>query len=249
MKLSHMACTHQGRRPNNEDAHCVFPDLGLFLVADGMGGYEGGEIASALTIETVGDFYHHNAADREVTWPVAGERNRSLEENIMGVALRLAHSRIRARRQGPLAQMGSTAAGLVLRHGLAIVGHVGDSRVYRLRDGGLEPLTRDHSLYSELQAAGNEELPDPSSWMYRNVITRALGTDCARPDLRCEPARPGDRYLLCTDGLLERLEHEELHAQLRDSPPRRACPTLVQQAYDRGGRDNITAVVVEVGTV
>ena len=85
--------------------------------------------------------------------------------------------------------------------------------------------------------------------MYRNVITRALGTDCARPDLRCEPARPGDRYLLCTDGLLERLEHEELHAQLRDSPPRRACPTLVQQAYDRGGRDNITAVVVEVGTV
>ncbi len=249
MKLQHMACTHKGRRPNNEDSHCEFPDLGLFLVADGMGGYEGGEVASALTIETVGDFYYHNAADREITWPVAGKRNRSLEENIMGVALRLAHSRIRARRQGRLAQMGSTAAALVLRSGLAIVGHVGDSRVYRLRDGVLQQLTMDHSLMAEMQAAGTEDLPDPSRWMYRNVVTRALGTDCARPDLCCEPVREGDRYLLCTDGLLEKLKDAEIRPMLAAHPPRRCCPMLVQEAYARGGRDNITAVVVGVGTV
>ncbi len=245
MNFLHEAYTHKGRRPNNEDALMAAPDLGLFLVADGMGGYEGGEIASALTVETVGDFYQLNAADRDVTWPVAGDRNRSLEENIMGVALRLAHSRIRARRVGPLSQMGSTAAALVLRHGLAIVGHVGDSRVYRLRGGRLVQLTTDHSLYGEMEAAGAGPLPDPSTWAYRNVITRALGTGCARPDLRCEPARAGDRYLLCTDGLLE-LDHHDLARHLAALPPARSCIRMVQEAYDRGGRDNITAVVVEV---
>ncbi len=244
LTVAHHACSHVGRRPNNEDALGQLQGLGLFVVADGMGGYEGGEVASALTVQTLHRFLRSNAQDEEVTWPYAMDRRLSLGENLISVGLRLAHQAICARRQGRHKDMGSTVAVLLLCDGEACVGHVGDSRVYRLRDGQLQQLTRDHSLYAELRAAGAADLPPRREFPYNNVVTRALGTPCAQPDVSRQPALAGDRYLLCTDGLTDVLTDEELMQVLAAHPPPLAPQALVDRAYDAGGKDNITALLV-----
>jgi serine/threonine protein phosphatase PrpC len=247
MKIQSHAMTHTGRRANNEDAHCALPQLGLFAVADGMGGYEGGEIASHLAIDTLADFFARHEGDEEITWPFATRKGLSFDENLILAGTRMAHRAIAARRSGRLSQMGSTLAALVVREGVAITGHVGDSRVYRLRQGALEQLTRDHSLYAELQASGMPDLPPRERCPFSHVITRALGlSDDASPDLKRWELLPGDVYLLCTDGLTEVVQKERIAHILHNQPVARACEMLVEEAYEGGGKDNITAVVVRV---
>jgi serine/threonine protein phosphatase PrpC len=175
------------------------------------------------------------------------DRTLSYLENLVRVAVKLAHQRVCAAKQGVRAQMGSTVAVLALRDGQAVIGHVGDSRVYRLRDGALEQLTEDHSLYAEMKAQAPERVPPRSEWPYGNVITRAVGmVGAASPEVRSFPARPGDRFLLCTDGLSEPLDQTRIAELLADDEPDRACQRLVSGALDRGGRDNVTALVVAV---
>ncbi len=244
MKLSTTALTHIGRRQNNEDAWISDRTLGLFAVADGMGGYEGGEVASQLAVETLVDFIRRNDSDRDVTWPYALERELSLGENMAKIAARLAHREIAHRRQGRLAQMGSTLAMFLVReHRRAIIAHIGDSRVYRLRNGALEQLTVDHSMYEELVRAGTPDLPPRSEFPYTNVITRALGiSGCA--DVQTIQLCKGDVYLLCTDGLSEIVAPNYMAKVLRTRSLERACRKLVDAAYQGGGRDNITAVLI-----
>ena len=219
------ACTHVGKRQNNEDASCVAPALGLYAVADGMGGYEGGEVASRLAVETV-------------------EASVRAERDLMEAIAR-AHRAIALRRRGELAQMGSTCSAILIRDGRAVLGHVGDSRIYRLRDGLLEQLTRDHSLHDELVAQGFAELPPKASSPYANVITRALGMNGeAHPDVTEHPVRAGDVYLLCTDGL--DVIADARIAELLGLGTYEAATALVAEALDRGARDNVTAVVVRV---
>jgi serine/threonine protein phosphatase PrpC len=245
LHIEHAAATHVGRRENNEDAFCVEPALRLFAVADGMGGYEGGEVASHVAVDTLRDFFARERDDRESTWPFGLDRRLTVDENRLQMGVRLAHAEVAARKSGRLALMGSTVAALTIDGDEAIVCHVGDSRVYRRRGNVLEQLTRDHSLYAELQAAGTP-LPAKEECSFGNVITRALGMDPApRPDLRREPLVPGDVYLLCTDGLTERLPEARI-TQLVSLPPARAARALVDEAYAAGGRDNITVVVVAV---
>ena len=243
--MEYMAATHQGRRSNNEDALGVDPALGLFVVADGMGGYDGGEVASRIAVDTIQGFFRRNADDREATWPYAMDRALSFVENLLGIAVRLAHKGVCLRKQGRLAEMGTTVAALALEDGSATMAHVGDSRIYRLRGGVLEQLTRDHSLYAELVAGGMTNV-DRESFPMTNVITRALGMGDARADLRREPVQPGDVFLLCTDGLIERVDDATIGELLDRNPPREACPKLVNLAYERGARDNITAIVVRI---
>jgi serine/threonine protein phosphatase PrpC len=243
--VEHAAATHVGRRTNNEDAFCVEPELGLYAVADGMGGYEGGEVASKLTVEALVSFFRREAGDAECTWPFGMDRALSVEENRLRVAVRLAHAEVASRKSGLLAQMGSTVAALTVGEREAVIAHVGDSRVYRLRGGALVQLTRDHSLMAEMQAAG-AHVPPREECSYANVITRALGMEGAPgPDLRREPLEPDDVYLLCTDGLTERLG-EPCIAELLALPTAEACRALVEGAYGAGGRDNITCVVIRV---
>lgn len=248
--VEHAAATHVGRRTNNEDALCAEADLGLFVVADGMGGYEGGELASALTVRAIADFFRRDADDPEATWPHALDRTRSLAENQLDVAVRLAHQAVERQRTGRNAQMGSTVAALALRAGYAVIGHVGDSRIYRrsARDEALVPLTSDHSLYAEMQALGTTDLPPREQFPYNNVITRALGMPDARADLRREPLQAGDLFLLCTDGLHDVLDAAALVAPLAAAPGtaglQRACDALVERALAAGGRDNITVIAV-----
>ncbi len=235
-----------GRRSNNEDAWCVDADLGLFMVADGMGGYEGGEVASNLAVKAMQGFYARNRRDDNVTWPFGVDPKLGLRENMLAVAIRMADAEILSQKKGRLASMGSTVAALAVHDATAIVGHVGDSRVYRLRDGALTQLTRDHSLYEEMRAIG-AAVPPKEKFPHANVITRALGMlTKAGPEVTAEALREGDVFLLCTDGLNEGVTEARIAEVLATKGAVDACDTLVQEAFDNGGRDNITAVVIRV---
>lgn len=241
-EIEFASCSHVGRRDNNEDACCVEPELGLFAVADGMGGYEGGEIASGLVVETLRGFYARNAADADVTWPFGLSASMTFDENMLHVATRLAHLAVCERKAGRLSRMGSTVAAVALLGDELVVGHVGDSRVYRLRGGELTQLTRDHSFVEEMKRRGME-LP---AGLYAHVVTRGIGMEgTAEPEVRTVAVEPGDVYLLCSDGLTDPLEPGDIAKRLVLEPTD-ACAALVDRAYEAGGSDNITAVVVRI---
>ncbi|PID38041.1 MAG: serine/threonine protein phosphatase [Proteobacteria bacterium] len=244
------SATHVNRRAGNEDNHTIDSELGLYVVADGMGGYEGGERASSIVVEVLRAFFRHNVDDPDATWPVALDRKLGFAANLLGAAIRLAHLEVCAQKRGRLARMGSTVVALAVRGEEVVAGHVGDSRLYRLRDGELKQLTRDHSLWAELAAAGR----DCGQWAdfpYRNVITRAVGMPEMEPELTPLAPRVDDVFVLCSDGLLDGLDEEALAAGLLDvasgeRAPQLAADRLVQGAYDGGAKDNITAIVLRV---
>lgn len=242
MLLETYAMSVAGRRANNEDAVCAQPELGLFVVADGMGGYEGGEIASALAVDAIHSLVRRTAGGGDVYWPHRIDPQRSWSENEVIVATQHAADQIAARRMGGLREMGSTVAVLRVAGGHAVIGHVGDSRIYRLRGRALVQLTIDHSLAAELERTGVKPAPD---FAWRHVVTRALGTAMAEPEVQCAAIEPGDVFLLCSDGLSEVLEPDAIAALLR-APAETACRALVDAAYTAGSRDNISAIVVRV---
>lgn len=242
MQLETYALSVAGRRSSNEDAICAQPELGLFVVADGMGGYEGGEVASALAIEVIQSLVRRTAGDGDVTWPYGIDPQRSLTENEVMVATRHAADQIAARRTGVLHAMGSTVAVLRIAGDRAVVGHVGDSRVYRLRGGALMQLTIDHSLAAELERTG--VTPD-ANFAWRHVVTRALGTQHAEPEVQSGAIERGDVFLLCSDGLSEVLDPANIAVWLA-APAETASHGLVGAAYAAGSRDNISAIVVRV---
>lgn len=258
MQLESVALTHVGRRDSNQDAFLASAALGLFAVADGLGGHAGGEVASQLTIEALSELVSRHGQDDDATWPHALDHRLDMGENIVRVATRLAHSRIAERRRGRLAQMGSTVAMLLAHQGRAVIGHVGDSRVYRLRDGALAQLTRDHSVYQEMLDSGFD-LPALEDFPYRNMITRALGAQ-PTPDLSTHALRDGDLFLLCSDGLsgpvpdgrmieilssfLGSLPGEQSGEHAAEQALWRAGWGLVHEALERGGTDNVTVVLV-----
>jgi serine/threonine protein phosphatase PrpC len=242
MKLDAFALTITGRRTNNEDAVCARSDLGLYVVADGMGGYEGGEVASAIAVDSIAELVRRTAGDADVTWPYAIDPQRSPTENELLVATRLANDRIAARRVGELREMGSTVVALRVAGDRAVIAHVGDSRLYRLRDGAVAQLTIDHSLAAQLEANG---MSVAEGFAWRHVVTRALGTHVGEPDIQCVALQAGDVFLLCTDGLSEVLAPDAI-APLLARVPEAACRALVDAAYAAGSRDNISAIVVRV---
>ncbi|MCU0671215.1 MAG: protein phosphatase 2C domain-containing protein [Myxococcota bacterium] len=241
------ACTHVGRRANNEDALLAAPELGLFVVADGMGGYEGGEIASRLVVDSLAEFFRRNAEDSDCTWPCGLNPDVSLDQNMLRVGLQLADLEVRLRRQGELRHMGATAVALVVRGSRVVLAHVGDSRIYRLRAGVLEQLTRDHSLVAMMEELEGRTIPKERAAQFAHVVTRAIGqSGNSAPDL-CElRVERGDTFLLCSDGLSDPLPPETIAHLLATSPPV-AAESLVTAAYEAGGSDNISALVLRVG--
>jgi serine/threonine protein phosphatase PrpC len=245
MRIDSAGWTHVGRRSHNEDAWMARADLGLFVVADGLGGYEGGEVASQCVVAAFSGFCERMAKDPEATWPHRPRRGHCREEDLLLNCTLLAQRAVLSRRVGQLREMGSTVVALVLGARHAAVAHVGDSRLYRLRDGRLEALTRDHSLLEEMREAG-VETPGRGESPYGHVITRALGTQNAEPTVRRLEVRAGDVYLLCSDGLYEPLGPERIASWLGQGSAAGVAERLVEEAYAAGGRDNITAVVVGV---
>jgi serine/threonine protein phosphatase PrpC len=239
------AATHIGRRQNNEDFFGLSPELGLFLVADGVGGQEGGEIASRLTVSTITEFFARTANDEEITWPYAFSKTLGRAENRVEAAVRLANQEVLRQKVGPLAQMGSTVVLCSVEQDRIIIGHMGDSRAYRLRGGVLEALTIDHSLYEYLKAQSGREMPPREDFAYNNVITKAIGmSGNVRPEVCSEDFLTGDTYLLCSDGLTGPLSDDKIIEILQGEDLEKVSKNLVQAAYDAGGKDNITVVVV-----
>jgi PPM family protein phosphatase len=255
MRFESFAFTSTGRRGNNEDSHLHEPALGVFGVADGMGGYAGGEIASQLVVETLEALYRRFRRDPEATFPLRFDPRKSFEENQLIVAIRLAHSAVCAHRVGQLADMGSTVVALALRPGRqqAVIGHVGDSRLYRLRGGNLDQMTCDHSLLEDLRRAGGAtEMPSKRECPFANLITRAVGLENhCEPDVTTVNVKPGDLYLLCSDGLSDPLTEPrmaEILGQASERPGGLQLVTeqLVKAAFDAGSKDNITAVTLRM---
>lgn len=226
--------THPGRRTHNEDAFLMLPHVGLFAVADGMGGHEGGEVASAIVVDTL-----RHCFDPGPNAVSAADRGPKGAENRMTHALERAHQETRRQQCGRLHNMGSTVATILVGSSQVLIAHVGDSRVYRLRGEKLDRLTVDHSIKTGFN-------PKYESLFARNVITRAIGSrHNAKPDLKRCILQPGDRFLLCSDGLNDVIANTHMERILIESSRREAPDRLVQEAYLHGGVDNITAIVVD----
>lgn len=241
------ALTDQGRvRANNEDTIAFDPSLGLAILADGMGGYNGGEVASGMAIALLqasfgrwlahsGPLAHPRAMRRALQAGVDESNEAILEAGIANVQL-----------QG----MGTTLVVAVFGPQRVTVGHIGDSRCYRLRDGQLHLLTRDHSLLQEQLDAGSITAQQAAQSPHRNLVTRALGIE-RHVDLEMHEhvAQAGDLYLLCSDGLSELVPDAELFTLLlQNIDLSKKATLLVATANDNGGRDNISVVLARASS-
>ncbi|MCS6797492.1 MAG: protein phosphatase 2C domain-containing protein [Myxococcota bacterium] len=235
------------RRTVNEDAHLIRDDLGLYVVADGMGGHASGEVASREAVDTVLDMVARGRASLE---RVAGG---DLGEEAVRAAVRTLESAVQAAtymvyaiaqnepaRQG----MGTTVSALLLAGRLGVTAQVGDSRIYLVRGGTASRLTEDHTLVAWQIQQGILSPEEAATSPHKNVITRAVGSrDYVQVDTRVLDISPGDAFLLCTDGLHGYLDDGEI-APIVALGPDAAVRRFVAMANERGGRDNITAVVV-----
>jgi serine/threonine protein phosphatase PrpC len=238
------------RRVVNEDAFLCDDALGLYVVADGMGGHAAGEIASQETIDTIhGMVRREDEALRvmeEATEPVASPFHRAVR--VLESAIQAATYMVfgMAQHEPDRQGMGTTVSALLLRGEHGIIAQVGDSRVYQVRDGQATPLTEDHTLVAWQVKQGLITAEEASRSPHRNVITRAVGSrDYVQVDTRVIRTVPGDSYLLCSDGLHGYLRDEEI-PPICDLGPALATKRFIEIANERGGRDNITAVVIDL---
>jgi PPM family protein phosphatase len=241
--------TDQGRvRANNEDSVLVDDGLLLYAVADGMGGHKGGEVASHMALDILRDsIVRSNGGNGAILGSV--DKNVSREANLLASGIRLANRAIfeAAGSNQDWQGMGTTVAAVLINNGRAGIAHVGDSRIYLLREGTLRQLTNDHSLVAEQLRQGLITAEEAEISTRKNVITRALGQqEDVIVDLQDLELVDGDRLLLCSDGLSGMLKDVEIEALLKAHPvPENACSDLVGQANANGGRDNVTVVVIE----
>ncbi|MGQ0623021.1 MAG: Stp1/IreP family PP2C-type Ser/Thr phosphatase [Panacagrimonas sp.] len=243
--------TDVGRvRTNNEDAVVEDQEIGLLVLADGMGGYNAGEIASGIATTTVLDMVRRDWPDLDKNEVDAdtGYRKSSL---LLKQSIEAAHETICqvAHSQPQCAGMGTTIVAVLLHDDRMSVAHVGDSRLYRYRFGFLEQVTRDHSLLEELIARGHYTREDAVKLVRKNIVTRALGAETAViVDLMEDPVEVGDVLLLCSDGLTDMVSDEAIALSLQSHGDNLeiAAKTLVQQALDGGGRDNVSVCLARV---
>jgi PPM family protein phosphatase len=242
--LSDVGC----QRENNEDSSLYWEPASdeefqrkgrLAVVADGMGGYEGGQEASRMAVETVRELYDRNVLDRE------GPQAALVE------AFQLAHRRIQnyAALNPEFQGMGTTCTALVIRGSQLYFAHVGDSRLYLIRDSRISRLTRDHSYVGRLVESGIVRAEDAERHPQRHILTSALG---AGTEVAVDGAegiihlQKGDQVMLCTDGLWGVVNEEELQAIASDNIPTESCTALIKLARERGGPDNITLQILRL---
>ncbi|MFT4045942.1 MAG: Stp1/IreP family PP2C-type Ser/Thr phosphatase [Solimonas sp.] len=234
-------------RGHNEDAVAEDAELGLLVLADGMGGHNAGEIASALATTTVLDVCARH-------WPalrrgdIGASQHCSAESTMLRTALEMAHATIRqvSQTQPQCAGMGTTIVAALLRDDRLSIASVGDSRLYRLRDGALAQLTRDHSLLAELIARGHPSGEDVVRRARKNIVTRALGVgNEVQVDLIEDTVEVGDVLLLCSDGLSDMISDETIRLTLEryTDDLETAARRLVELANDAGGKDNVSVIL------
>ncbi|HVJ86962.1 MAG TPA: protein phosphatase 2C domain-containing protein [Caulifigura sp.] len=230
-------------RENNEDRCHVDPQGRFFLVADGMGGQSAGEKASELAIDLVKERLEKFDFDKA-----------DAAKSTAAIDAAVAHANTEIMAMGELEaryrSMGTTIAYVVLSQSTMIVGNVGDSRVYRWRNGTLERITKDHSLTQALVDAGTISPEEALTHRYKNVLYKYLGAKegSQGTEARSLPPQKGDRFLICSDGVTDGLKDESIRVLLgADGTPQQAAEKIVEAALGGGSRDNITCVVVHVG--
>lgn len=250
MKIEYFGMTDVGRkRDKNEDSLLVDGELGIFVVADGMGGHQGGEFASRIAVQTVSETMTQLARDPEAT--IATDRlfDRSQPGERLRYAIRIASSKIydEACQNPHLKGMGTTIVSLYIHEGRGFIAHAGDSRAYLLRQGQMKQVTSDHSLVAEQLRAGFITQAEIKNHKYKNIITRSVGfQEDVEVDLTTVALESGDRFLLCSDGLSNLVDESELQRVLAGSSPKNACRRLIEAANQKGGDDNITLVIVSI---
>ncbi len=250
MKVTFNARTDVGLvRQFNEDCYLVDEDLGLYMIADGMGGSAGGEIASRMACDEI---HRHVSEHYDIIARFgAGEGGASSVEvtDMLTTAIQNACASIfeRARKERELTGMGTTVVAILVAGEKLFVGHVGDSRLHLLREGQFHQLTRDHSLVEELKKLGKISSSTQVKAKYRNAITRAVGIyETVQVDTLELAPIPGDRFLLTTDGMHGLAKHEDFVRLLHDTVADEAADNLVRHANSRGGKDNITVIILDV---
>jgi len=251
-KLTWAGLTDVGRkRTENEDAFVVDPDLGIYVVCDGMGGHASGEVASAMTTEEMHVFFQKRL-DGDRSLPYQGEAGATMAELIISNSIQHANDKVyvAGMRDPKLEGMGTTVVAVAEYEDKLILAHVGDSRIYRLRGGRLEQVTRDHSLLNHKIDLGElKSQEEIDTFKHGNVIVRAVGLkDYVRPETSIHERVPGDIYLLCSDGLSDMVDDWSIENVLEANQDDldEAAGILIRMANDRGGKDNITAVLVRV---
>jgi protein phosphatase len=237
-------------RPRNEDRYIADLELGLFAVVDGMGGHSGGELASVTIAEAMTVFVRETAGDSDKTWPAGLDPRLSILANRLQVAIRSANRTLatRAKTNAALDGSGATLAAALFGEGELAVSNVGDCRAYLLRDGELSQITRDHSVVAEQVALGLIDSEAARTHPLRHVVTRAVSGQAGMPvDVVELKVTPGDRLILCSDGVHGVLSDDELAAIVGAAGRSldEACRAAIDAANARGGPDNATAVVVE----
>lgn len=252
MELRYAGLTDVGRkRDHNEDNLSLMPENKVFVVCDGMGGHACGEVASQIAIDEIAFFFKHSTASGDATWPYKPDTRLSMPENRLASGIKWANFKVfeMASTSAEKKGMGTTCVAVHLEGDVASIAHVGDSRCYRIRDRAIAQMTTDHSLleqYKQLARISDEEI---KNFPYKNIIVRALGMkETVVVDTRLEQTRPGDCFLLCCDGLSGELDDDEILDTVLEfkSDLDRCCNELVSRANIKGGRDNITVVLVEV---
>jgi serine/threonine protein phosphatase PrpC len=248
-RLRSFGLTDRGRkRPLNEDAYSCDDTLGLYVVADGVGGHAKGEVASQESVEQISGFVRQGRPliDAFVKDPGRDEKREQVRRLLESAVQSACYMVFGLAEMEPSQKgMSTTISALLIAGGYGVTAQVGDSRIYRVRNGMGQQLTEDHTLVNYKLKQGLITEADAKTMKGKNVITRAVGhKDYVEVDTREIEVQSGDRYLLCSDGLHGYLQAGEIEGLLTQVQPEQAPASFVEMANDRGGRDNITVVLV-----
>jgi serine/threonine protein phosphatase PrpC len=236
------------RRKQNEDSMFLDDRMGLYVVADGMGGHNAGEVASKLVVETIRDYIRQNQSADLTEAPVGRDANLSKEARLLLAGIQLSNRIVHqtALSNEAYRGMGSTVSAVYFTENTFIVANVGDSLIYLIRDGEIEQLAVPHTLIAE-QAQRDPENAELLWSDFKHVLTRAMGVDeKVKADLSEVPVLKNDILIICSDGLTDKASAEEILELAYNRRSDKACKSLVDLANARGGDDNITAIVLKV---
>lgn len=249
MHIESCGWTDVGRkRQKNEDSLRLEEKCRFYMIADGMGGHVGGEFASRMAVETVGDIVTELLRDPEATLPDTGEIKPGDYKSYLQYAIGVASSQIFAKavQNTRLQGMGTTTVCLLFQNNKVYIANVGDSRAYRIRGGKIEQLTVDHSLVEEQMRAGILRPSEAREHRLKNIITRSVGfQEEVEADIFARTLQEGDVFLLCTDGLYNMVTAEEMRDVVLNQSLKNACRHLIDIANSRGGDDNITVILTK----
>ena len=251
MRIFSWGCTDVGmKRDHNEDSYLIAPELNLFVVADGMGGHAGGEMASGISVRTVDKVVRNQQELVDPKTVHEGSIERSPVAKLLSDSVRAACNAVYAKSQEvrELQGMGTTTTTMVFHGGYGFIAHVGDSRCYLVRDGRILQLSEDHSLVNEQLKAGLITEAQARQSRFKNIITRSVGFDTdVEVDMIAVETKPHDVFVMCSDGLTGHVTDPEINDMVNENFLHRVPEMLIDLANSRGGDDNITVVTMYVG--